>query len=393
MKILALPRDPNPYQRLLYEEIEQMGCEVRYIGDRTPSRTLNLLLLPVQVMAGRIAGARIVHLHWVFCFALPKSDRFPVLRRLAQGWFRIWLASVRLLGMRLAWTAHNVLPHSQVFADDVAARRSLVEHADVVFIHSVSALTELSALGAEPRRSVAIRHPPLGPDWEVPLRVPTSKEGPREFLFFGNVAEYKGVEELLEAYSGLPPQIRARLTIAGQCADPKLRMRLTATRNLRLRLERIPEDEVAALLAGADVVVLPFRRVTTSGSAMLALAHGKPLIVPELPGLSELPTEAVTRYDGSVGGLTAAIVELASADPSRLAAMSAAALDWSGQASWKDVASATLAAMETVVNGRRYTDLRSPLHRVPVRLAPTDKSVRTSLPAGSRDRPSRGRPV
>lgn len=360
MKILALPRDPNPYQRLLYEEMERLGCEVRYIGDPTSSRTLNLLLLPFQTIAGRIAGARVVHLHWVFCFALPMADRFPMLRWLAQWWFRIWLVSVRLLGLRLAWTAHNVLPHLPVFADDVAARRALVRHADLVFVHSTSTIAELAAVGAEPWRPVAIRHGPLGPAGVVRPRGPGCGKGPREFLFFGIVTQYKGVEELLDAYARLPQQVRVRLTIAGQCADPELRARLAATPDLSLRLERIPEDEIAELMASADVVVLPFRRVTTSGSAILALAHGRPLIVPELPGLSDLPAEAVTRYDGSVHGLTAALADLARADASRLAAMSAAALRWSGEVSWTDIASATLAAMESVVDGGRYTDSRSP---------------------------------
>lgn len=359
MKILALPRDPNPYQRLLYEEMEGLGCEVRYISDPTRSRTVNLLLLPFQTMTGRIAGARIVHLHWVFCFALPAADRFPMLRWLAQGWFRIWLAWVRLLGLRLAWTAHNVLPHSPVFADDVAARRTLVRHADLVFVHSSSTIAELATVGAEPQRTVTIRHGPLGPAGVIQPRGPASEESPREFLFFGNVTPYKGVEELLDAYTSLPRQVRARLTIAGQCSDPELRARLAATPDLSLRLERIPEDEIAELMASADVVVLPFRRVTTSGSAILALAYGRPLIVPELPGLSDLPAEAVSRYDGSVRGLTAALVDLARADSSRLAAMSCAALHWSGQVSWTDIASATLAAMESVVDGRRYTDSRS----------------------------------
>jgi glycosyltransferase involved in cell wall biosynthesis len=204
---------------------------------------------------------------------------------------------------------------------------------------------------------VVIGHGPLGSDEAIPLCVPASEESPREFLFFGNVSEYKGVEELLDAYAGLSPQVRARLTIAGQCADPELRMRLsmrlTAAPDVRLRLEHIPEDEIAELMAGADVVVLPFRRVTTSGSAMLALAHGKPLIVPELPGLSELPAEAVTRYDGSLHGLKAALDVFTRADPPRLAAMSSAALAWSREVvSWRDVASATLAAMESVIDGR-----------------------------------------
>ena len=46
---------------------------------------------------------------------------------------------------------------------------------------------------------------------------------------------------------------------------------------------------MAPLLDRADVVVLPFRQVTTSGSAILALYHGKPLIVPDLAALADLP--------------------------------------------------------------------------------------------------------
>ena len=72
-----------------------------------------------------------------------------------------------------------------------------------------------------------------------------------------------------------------------------------------------------ALLAAADVVVLPFRRVSTSGSALLALCHGRPLIVPDLPGLADLPGQAVLRYDGSRPGLAAALTRLADAHPPR----------------------------------------------------------------------------
>ena len=37
----------------------------------------------------------------------------------------------------------------------------------------------------------------------------------------------------------------------------------------------------------ADVVVLPYRRITTSGAAMLAWSFGKPVIAPALPAFVE----------------------------------------------------------------------------------------------------------
>ena len=37
---------------------------------------------------------------------------------------------------------------------------------------------------------------------------------------------------------------------------------------------------------------------------MLALSHGRPLIVPDLAGLADLPDQAVLRYDGKIPALT-----------------------------------------------------------------------------------------
>lgn len=351
MKILVFPRDPNPYQGLLYTEMERHGAQVSYLGQLTSSHLLNLLLLPLEMAVRRAGGARVVHLHWVFGFALPGDRRFPVMRRMAQAWFTVWLWTIKLLGLRLVWTAHNVLPHVQAFADDEAARRVLVRHCDLVIAHTPAALAGLGELGAVPRKSVIIRHGPMGPAAPTALRVPGSSGGPREFLFFGRVVEYKGVEELLAAFASLPPATPARLTVAGSCEDPGLRERLLAAENVRLRLEHVPDDDVAGLLAGADVVVLPFRRITTSGSAELALAHGRPLIVPDLPGLAELAEGAMLRYDGSVPRLTEALADLASADKSRLAAMSAAASDYGAQSSWYEIAGTTLAALDSLVRG------------------------------------------
>jgi len=355
MRVLVLPRDPNPYQRLLYSEMQRLGVQVTYIGELTPSQTLNLLLLPLEVGARRIAGARLIHLHWVFAFTLPGARRLPFMRRVAHVWFLFWLRICQMLGMHLVWTAHNVLPHEPVFADDVSARRALVEASDLVLAHSQSALAELAALGAVARRSAVIQHGPIASIRSAAsLGVAGAGGEPRRFLFFGRVQEYKGVDDLLAAFLAMPDDVAAHLTVAGQCDDPRLRSRLYALARrggarVVLRLERVLEEEVAQLLAAADVVVLPFRRVTTSGSAMLALSHGKPLIVPDLAGLADLPDQAVLRYDGGIPALVAALARLASADGETLAAMSAAADGYASRTTWQEIAERTMAEMRSVL--------------------------------------------
>jgi glycosyltransferase involved in cell wall biosynthesis len=353
MRVLVLPRDPNPYQDLLYGEMRSLGVQVSYLGELTGSRTVNVLLLPVEAGLWRLAGARVIHLHWVFAFSFPGARRWPVLRRAAQAWFLVWLRVCRILGMRLVWTAHNVVPHEPVFADDVAMRRTLARASQLVVAHSQATLVELARLGAAPARSAVIRHGPLA--GEGPVRPPGQGGGPREFLFLGRIEEYKGADDLLAAFGAMPGDLAARLTVAGKCQDARLRARLLLLArdcgpNLTLRLEFVPDGELAALLAAADVVVLPFRRVTTSGTAMLAMSYGRPLIVPDLPQLAEFPERAVLRYDGQVLALTQAMADLARADAGTLAGMSAAASSYAFSTSWRQIADRTLTEMTAVLD-------------------------------------------
>jgi len=359
VKLLVFPRNDGPYQRLLYAQMRQRGVQVRYLGEVTRSQTLNVLLLPLETVRWRLRGARFIHIHWVYVFMLPGATKFPVLRWSAQLWFVLWLYTCRLLAMHIVWTAHNVLPHERVFADDARARRALVKATALLVAHSSSALDELAAFGAVPGYSTIIQHGPIEPTRPAEsLRVPGSDEGPRRFLFLGRVQEYKGVEGLLNSFAALPSEVNAQLLVAGQCGDPSLEGRLRrlaemSGERVEVRFEYIPDEEVTHLLSVADVVVLPYRRITTSGSVMLALSHGRPLIVPRLPGLAELPDEAVCRYDGSDKGLTEAIIILSEVDKGSLEAMSAAALKYSSGITWWEMAEIMLTEMNSLLSNKR----------------------------------------
>jgi glycosyltransferase involved in cell wall biosynthesis len=356
MKILVLPRDDNnPYQSLLYREMQNLGVQVKYADSLTESRTTNQLLLPLEMVVRRICGMRLVHIHWTYGFEIYGSYRFAFLRRIAQTWFYFWLWTVRTTGMRLVWTAHNVLPLSPRFTDEVGARRRLVAAADLVIAHSRATLGELAELDIVPRKSVVIPHGPYDIDRELQhLRSPGTTPGPRKLLFFGAVDHYKGVDNLLAAFAELPADLDARLTVVGACSDPSLRASLTdlagrSPRPITLRFERIAEAEIPELLQDADVMVFPYRQSSTSGSAVLALGHGRPIVVPDLPGLSELPEEAVIRYDKTLQGLTSALSEILLADADVLAKMSATAYAYCASISWRSIARKTFDEMNLIL--------------------------------------------
>lgn len=356
---MVFPLDNSPYGKSLYGEMRRRGARVNYLGRSTPSHVLNIFLLPFETMYRRVRGAQILHIHWVYEFTFSRASRFALVRWVAQVWFLLWLEVCLLLRVRLVWTAHNVLPHQPVFADDVRARRALVRACTLVFAHSEAALDELAVLGAVAKRTAIIQHGPIAPSLPVDsLRIPGSDDGPRRFLFLGRIQEYKGVEDLLRAFIALPSHVNAKLLVVGQCYGRDLKSRLQELGEMRaedvvLRLERVSDEEVTRLLADADAVVLPFRRVTTSGSAMLALSHGRPLIVPRLPGLAMLPDDAVLRYDAEHEGLIEAIAYLAHADANAVAAMSAAAFKYSSSVNWQEIATITMSEMRLLSATRR----------------------------------------
>jgi glycosyltransferase involved in cell wall biosynthesis len=358
MKLLVLPFErSNPYQGLLYGAMRPHGVEITYLAQLTPSKTLNNLLLPAEMAVRRLRGARVVHLHWVWQFGVDLSYRSQMVRRATEVWFAVWLWTLRLLGMRLVWTAHNVLPVTPVFTNELRARKRLVAYCDLVIAHSTGTLEELARLGMVPRRSVVIPHGPFtSPVDPASLRTPGDGQGPRRLLFFGKMRPYKGIDTLLAAFSAVPPDVDVRLTVAGECTDDELTAELTefaekSGGRVTLRLERIPDAQLAEVFEQADAMVLPYRQITTTGSGILGLGHGRPLVVPDVPGLSDLPDDALLRYDGTVEGLTDAFASIARADAAELAKMSDAAFAYCAAIGWDEIADKTFKVMTEIRRG------------------------------------------
>ena len=86
--------------------------------------------------------------------------------------------------------------------------------------------------------------------------------------------------------------------------------------------------------------MLPFRDILTSGSAILALSHGRPVVVPALGCLPEtLPADATFLYDpDDPDALAGALHRAAGAD---LAAMGVRARAWADGLDWGPIAAET----------------------------------------------------
>ena len=121
-------------------------------------------------------------------------------------------------------------------------------------------------------------------------------------LFFGFIRHYKGLDLLLEAFSGKEMRNRKiKLIIAGEFyEDPSPYRDIIAKNNLAddvVLFDRfINDNEVASFFSIADVVVQPYRSATQSGVTQIAYHFGKPMIVTDTGGLREIVPDGRCGY-------------------------------------------------------------------------------------------------
>ena len=219
---------------------------------------------------------------------------------------------------RTAVICHNVLPHERR-PGDVPLTRALLSRADTVITHSAAQAAQardlapaatvrtvampphLPATRPKPRAPNGPRYPPPRPprrparqtprpNRPLPLPAPAEPSAPTRLLFFGIVRPYKGLDVLLRALAQAPAHVT--LTVAGEFwADTTEMDNLIAELGLAdrvtLRPGYVPADEIPALFGAADALVMPYREATASQNALLAFAHGVPVITTTAGALAE----------------------------------------------------------------------------------------------------------
>jgi glycosyltransferase involved in cell wall biosynthesis len=356
MRVLASPafvnRWLNPYNALLNDHLGRLGVSVH---GATPWRLLR-------------GQGEIWHLHWPEHGFKARSAASAAMQ--ARTWLRL-VHEARRAGLRVVWTVHNLRAHD--------GRHPALEAAFwAEFLPLVDGVVHLSQSG---RLAAERCFPELvtTPHWVIPhghyreaYHTPLTREAARAqlrlpadsavVLTSGRLRPYKNVPALLDAFRALPAP-NARCLVTGAATDARLRRQVEAAARtdsrVHLTLKHLPARALAETHAAADLVVLPYREILNSGSAMLALSLDRPVLVPRQGALAELADTVgdawVRCYDGP---LTADVLR--------------DALQWARET--PRPASAPLDAFEwrTIARAHRdaYARLAPPAHEPPVSLQP-----------------------
>lgn len=337
--LLYWPSYSNPYQQLFYAAAPPCIRSAPGSIDNALARLAEASGTPVCF-----------HLHWLNAITIDARSAWHA-RRAARR-FLDRLRRFRREGGVVAWTIHNLASHD---ADHPALDRRIGaragEVADIVLVHGESILPEARALfPGIAGKELAICHGNYIAAYPNAIRADAARArlgiaaDEKVLLCLGAVRPYKGIAEMIHALGrATDPGTKLRLVVAGRPSGVReeeleaaaFRARVVLTHDLR----EIAPEEMQFFLNAADWMVLPYHRILTSGSALLALSFGVPVIAPRMGLLPELIAhgrEGLLYCPDSSIGLEDALREALRTPRDRLARMRRHALARAKAHDWAD---------------------------------------------------------
>lgn len=303
VQVLVWPRwFDNPYLPNLVDALRDEGLDVS--APHVLSRG-----------SARLRPGDWLHVHWS-TEAHAHHTRWLYSLRAAEFNRRLLLLKRR--GVRIAWTAHNLVPHDDPHPDlGHRVRSDLLALADHVFIHFPGAQATLEAEFGYTGPCTVVHHPHYIDSHPAP---PAQAQARRKLglpatgfvaLSFGLLRPYKGIGDIIHAFQRVAGD-DDRLVLAGHPEGDMATELDLARRDSRIILhaKRIPTADVPGYFAAADAAVIAHRAFFTSGSALLALSMGCPVVGPAVNHLADLAGEQrLYPVDLSVDGLAAGLEE------------------------------------------------------------------------------------
>ena len=280
----------NPYQKLLYQALnENFDLAIEGYDQKGLRKEL------IDRKKGKF---KYIHLHWLHNF-FDFEDPSVLLNTLEA------LNYAKQNGFKIIYTAHNICSHDSENAEDEKRYReqilSLVDHS---LAHGELAKQRLITEFEVPADSIEIvPHGTYGDFYGEKINKIQAKEKfgiPAQstvFLFFGNIKGYKGIFNLLSRFHSLREKRNdIYLIIAGRVLDQELMPELTKQTmdsNILFRPGFVQNDEVIDYFSSADLCVLPYEQVLTSGAAMLSVTMRCPVLAPSIGILPEVVTPEI----------------------------------------------------------------------------------------------------
>ena len=302
LSVGSFPYSPglNPYQRLITDAMESSGLTVKRIPPRRS--------FPISYALSH--DVDLLHLDWHHSWYRGSGSLQSLIKR---SIYRYEVSKLQRLPT--IWTAHNLFPHKNKNAPvDHDMTQRLIDQCRGIMAMSESAAKLVGQeydIGPQTELRV-IYHGHYCDCYENAI---TQSEARRQldipesdfvYLSLGTLLPYKGHAELIDAFHRCSGK-NDRLLIVGGNADNDYVKRLIASSTassasgsakVQIVAESVSDDQLQVYFNAANVVVLPFSNILNSGSLLLAMSFGKPIVAPRIGSIPEIAhSSSFAGYD------------------------------------------------------------------------------------------------
>jgi beta-1,4-mannosyltransferase len=290
MRVLCVPSTRHGYVMRLNAALRAHGVEV----NEAPMPYLRWPRNYIRFWVKTLGDNDVCHLHWNVFDSLTMAKLF----------FRKRIPKV--------WTVHNITPHDPVFKDDLSVTHLYLDRTSVAVWHSQRSISDA-------KRAFAAKG--LPENWQADdVVIPcmnfngafedtiSEKEartrlgiGEEEFVVghYAPTHPYKGTEDFLKLLS-MDTARSVRFCIFGECREPELGAAIREAANHRTdlisHLGFISDADLQYWFKACNVVVQPYRDITTSGSIYFPIAFKKPVIAPPLGNIPDVIQNRITGW-------------------------------------------------------------------------------------------------
>lgn len=283
-KVVYLPpvSIKNPYQSLMVKGLREnknliviKGYSSRYIG---------ILLSSI------IYRPQYIHFDWINKYYLKKYSITTIISSL---WFLIQIVIItKLLRTEVVWTMHNLSPHdSKQLKINEIVQKLFIKNCKWIRVFSTLTISRIAnkfnisknKIISVPEGSYVDYYPNEITRIEARKKMRIGRE--KMFLYIGTIKPYKGIIDLIKIFSKINDD-NIKLIIAGKVTNrtylKKITQLIDNNNSIKLVNQFIDPNALQIFFNAADAVILPFKNIENSGSAILAMGFKKIIITPNL---------------------------------------------------------------------------------------------------------------
>ncbi|GAB6162470.1 hypothetical protein JCM12298_16290 [Desulfothermus naphthae] len=282
----TFPYGWHPYLKCYSSAMNKFGISV------VPGKVFNNKILDDTSLTG-------VHFHWTEYF-WNSSNLLKNVKSILG--ILSFLREARKKRKIILWTVHNHKGHEGKLLLDYIGYKVIANFADLIIVHSKWSKNVIKKKFNPPGRIVLMYHG----NFMSYFKCNESKENSQKHFGLDITKPTIGIIGTIRGYKGHDLAITAcqekniQLFIAGKCYDDKFLQRLVLldTNNIAIFYpKKLTDLEYASAINASDIILLPYRNITTSGALLASWSLGRSVIVPDHPYFREIiPKNSVVGY-------------------------------------------------------------------------------------------------